>query len=101
RPLPRAPSLFPSTTLFRSALRPHGDGPDLRARDGTAAGADLHEVDGVDVHRDPAPGLKRDLVDLEEGRHERLPLLDQGQLGRGPDRKSTRLNSSHQIISYA
>src|SRR5438552_12126857 len=32
--------------------------------------------------------------------HDRDPNGGRGR-GRGPDRKSTRLNSSHQIISYA
>src|SRR5258708_18460646 len=32
---------------------------------------------------------------------EEVGHLFEGSLGRGEDRKSTRLNSSHQIISYA
>src|SRR5215218_232704 len=58
RPPPTS-TLFPYTTLFRSAA-PERD-------------------DEQDVHAGPARGLHR----------------------AGPDRKSTRLNSSHTVISYA
>src|SRR5258708_12975456 len=58
---PPRSTLFPYTTLFRSAVIIAGNGPAF------SAGHDLGELKG------------RDLA----------------------DRKSTRLNSSHQIISYA
>src|SRR5690625_7048286 len=69
--LPPSPTLFPYTTLFRSAPRDRGPRPRQRwvraARGaGAAAAAAPHTA----------------------GRHER-------------DRKSTRLNSSHVAISYA
>src|SRR5437762_9359040 len=87
RPPPRS-TLFPYTTLFRSAAlpgsrsrtvfslcEPHGAGKP-RARDaaGVRKGTDRHEA-GVDRRRPLRGGLQ--------------------------DRKSTRLNSSHRCISYA
>src|SRR5258708_28746646 len=79
RPPPRS-TLFPYTTLFRS---------DDRAR----AGA--HAVHGGD-DRLRAVAHRLDQV----ARHARK-LHQLGFDGRPGDRKSTRLNSSHQIISYA
>src|SRR3712207_8567518 len=81
---PPRSTLFPYTTLFRSAVGLVGDR------------AALVDLDGVDV-----------LVGVvAEGRHELAHLL--GLLARGDrvredevDRKSTRLNSSHANISYA
>src|SRR3712207_8836891 len=69
---PPRSTLFPYTTLFRSAAVGHRDAGQARHRDG--AGDARH-----DLHRHP-------------GRGARLELLD---------RKSTRLNSSHANISYA
>src|SRR5947208_6111412 len=68
---PPRSTLFPYTTLFRSG--------DLRAQARMLAGGD--QV----VDRRVAPGPER--------RDDRRPDRQ--------DRKSTRLNSSHQIISYA
>src|SRR3712207_8781447 len=71
---PPRSTLFPYTTLFRSGRRDDGLGRRLRAR--------AHATtDGG-----PFGGGGR-------GRHARP--------GRGRDRKSTRLNSSHANISYA
>src|SRR2546430_13716287 len=69
---PPRSTLFPYTTLFRSAS--HGS---TQCRDETARA-------------------------LEQGKARRPegPLQTQGDLGY-PDRKSTRLNSSHSQISYA
>src|SRR5947208_11253047 len=64
---PPRSTLFPYTTLFRSAV---------------------HRV----PHDVPGPALA--------GRHGHAPP-DRQLPGPGADRKSTRLNSSHQIISYA
>src|SRR5207244_13592994 len=71
--LPRSPrsTLFPYTTLFRSA---EGEGERGVAERGDAVGGE---------------------VQLGE------PALGGADGGGSPDRKSTRLNSSHQIISYA
>src|SRR5436190_11379507 len=69
---PPTPTLFPYTTLFRS----RGDGP-----------------------RDVDAGHKRKPADdlAGAGRGERVLVVD----ARVRDRKSTRLNSSHTVISYA
>src|SRR3712207_8007085 len=75
---PPRSTLFPYTTLFRS-LRPRG----FAGRNG---GVLLRQVRGVDRQRRGAresPHVRRDA---------RRHL---------PDRKSTRLNSSHANISYA
>src|SRR5438874_10231247 len=68
---PPRSTLFPYTTLFRSAAARHVAAP-RRPRRGRAAGG---------------PGTQCAVPD-------RRPA-------RGPDRKSTRLNSSHVEISYA
>src|SRR5947208_4885438 len=73
---PPRSTLFPYTTLFRSARRPEA----------------LDDRADAEHAEPPARG--------EQGRAE----ADQpAELRRGTarDRKSTRLNSSHQIISYA
>src|SRR5690625_6267664 len=68
---PPRPTLFPYTTLFRSPCAPLG-----------------HERGGHPAsHRESLERLGMDGVDI-------LYLHD-------PDRKSTRLNSSHVAISYA
>src|SRR5438034_7922677 len=81
--IPRPPrsTLFPYTTLFRSRL-------------------ERHVEDGAAARR--VPGLHRSVVGLDELLRERQS--EPGALGlRGEerDRKSTRLNSSHTVISYA
>src|SRR3989440_7105608 len=70
---PPRSTLFPYTTLFRS--RTHGEPPYIPARE---------EKVGADVLL-PA----------------RRPVPDPGQHEEVGDRKSTRLNSSHDQISYA
>src|SRR5438132_6271544 len=80
RPPPRS-TLFPYTTLFRSiAIDPVPD-PEhiLIGFDVNVAGADLYGVDEEPV---------------DELDDRRLDFRDE-------DRKSTRLNSSHTVISYA
>src|SRR5947208_8216190 len=79
---PRRSTLFPYTTLFRSDVE-----EDLRVRrrrllrraDEDVAAGKVHRVAGV-------------ALEIEELSRRRRPRRD---------RKSTRLNSSHQIISYA
>src|SRR5688500_19814036 len=77
---PPSYTLFPYTTLFRS----HDEGRPLPCRRPVAgrAGVTGHRA-GVSVQAGPA-------------RHRLL-----GGQRRGRDRKSTRLNSSHLVISYA
>src|SRR5258708_11893714 len=73
---PPRSTLFPYTTLFRSAKADERKSGGVE--DGVAHGQrDLHHHDWHDVAN----------------------LVDHGL--RHPDRKSTRLNFSHQIISYA
>src|SRR5436190_15778516 len=73
---PPRSTLFPYTTLFRS--RPH----------------DSDRTDAADVDRSPLAGRAEV---QERGRAApRCRPDDEGQ-----DRKSTRLNSSHTVISYA
>src|SRR5258708_10042297 len=91
---PRCPTPLPHTRLLRSPDRPAGVGADRAeaklARDrrgGAARGAAGNEV----CIRALAPPGRDD--GTETGRLVRR--------AHGEDRKSTRLNSSHQIISYA
>src|SRR5438132_3157397 len=81
RPPPRS-TLFPYTTLFRSQ--------------GYGVGGCESDLAGVAVHS------------LVDGRREDLDAHRQAKQGRdfegldrAQDRKSTRLNSSHTVISYA
>src|SRR5258708_16481390 len=85
---PPRSTLFPYTTLFRSAYA-----RDLQRIVGQAAQHGGHAIAlavGLEVDQQPAR-VQRGVaaIDADEGR-------DALQ-----DRKSTRLNSSHQIISYA
>src|SRR5438876_9289361 len=86
RPSPRS-TLFPYTTLFRSPLEPHvqvrGAGAGLALRILGKEGQRLLPF----VHGHQARGGLDAHVRMEEGAD--------------PDRKSTRLNSSHPSISYA
>src|SRR5438552_14611205 len=85
---PPRSTLFPYTTLFRSwrsSFRPRPDA--LVPRGGTQHG-DVVEAAADDLQSDREPRAR------ESRWHGRRGLSRQ-------DRKSTRLNSSHQIISYA
>src|SRR5690606_39855971 len=95
-PLPPASPLFPYTTLFRSAR---------------LAGGDDQQVGGMPVDDVAQLAVQLEAVGagLPGGGHRAavpLPAVVRrlragpGQ-GRGQDRKSTRLNSSHVKISYA
>src|SRR5256885_7573174 len=87
---PPRSTLFPYTTLFRSQAFPWESGPRylLRDRDG-CYGEEFHEATGWlgirEVLTAPQSPWQNPYV-------ERL---------NGTDRKSTRLNSSHLVISYA
>src|SRR2546426_9615390 len=97
---PPRSTLFPYTTLFRSRLREELasdvaprraerlEDADLARALGDAHQHDVHDHDAA--HDDP---------DRHHGRHDRED--DAGELGPKRDRKSTRLNSSHLVISYA
>src|SRR5205807_10215125 len=95
---PLTPTLFPYTTLFRSPTRRVGERAVLFREVGGGKQVDL----GCDLRR------RRRLVfgrRLPENRTLGLDVLDDDhplQFGQGAqDRKSTRLNSSHLVISYA
>src|SRR5258708_22551460 len=77
---PPRSTLFPYTTLFRSRQPGDEDAAHRMTRE---------------IQEPTVPMLARVVLDLErdDGHECVLPL--------GEDRKSTRLNSSHQIISYA
>src|SRR5687768_18370071 len=86
--LPPSSTLFPYTTLFRSQI---GIGAGLLAElvEFTLPGlADVLRVS-------PARHLRVEVP------HEPVGIQDRRPVGRPPDRKSTRLNSSHGYISYA
>src|SRR5207244_10494100 len=92
-------TLFPYTTLFRSWTRSDGGGAVERlAGVSRNAGPGSFSGDGKWLAFWPLqPGS-----DLWTVRVERTPgVLRLGQPQPLLDRKSTRLNSSHQIISYA
>src|SRR5256885_10010231 len=74
---PPRSTLFPYTTLFRSVH----------------AGGGLRRRRGVPVHRFRRPRRNRRRDRARDGRERRSD--------RCRDRKSTRLNSSHLVISYA
>src|SRR5256885_13007153 len=76
---PPRSTLFPYTTLFRSGRGAHVDEPANR----TGAGQHF-----ADAQRDTSTAV----LELQQ-------LKDRGAVPR--DRKSTRLNSSHLVISYA
>src|SRR5258708_10353853 len=80
---PPRSTLFPYTTLFRSGLGARRHVADLVEEDGAAVGR--HEFPHLLAHRAGEAPL----------------LVAEKQMGKFVDRKSTRLNSSHQIISYA
>src|SRR5690349_22204921 len=87
---PPISTLFPYTTLFRSTCQAR-QGRDVHAAavgDGAAGRVRVH---GADARLEPRPRRRHRRVFAEDGVHHA------GQ----PDRKSTRLNSSHVEISYA
>src|SRR5206468_12063450 len=93
---PPGPTLFPYTTLFRSRAE-HGDCPDVDAGE-----VRIHAERRAAVvrrrHRlveDTGAGLDRCLLAAE-----RVPRQADSRR-EVEDRKSTRLNSSHDQISYA
>src|SRR2546426_7274723 len=86
---PPRSTLFPYTTLFRSRVAPSGDLEDRRKRDerldhACRLGGGHEDVDVFHGLTHPAEGAG-----------------DLDPVGAAVDRKSTRLNSSHLVISYA
>src|SRR5438552_14686803 len=86
---PPRSTLFPYTTLFRS----RGVQPDHGAEERRLAAAEIVRPVAVGDVPD-GPDQVREVV--EHAAHQIGPAARDE-----PDRKSTRLNSSHQIISYA
>src|SRR5258708_18598673 len=84
---PPRSTLFPYTTLFRSAVA------------ATSAAIAEEALGLIDVTYEVLPHV----IDVEAAMAEGAPHLvgDVDQAERFLDRKSTRLNSSHQISSYA
>src|SRR5688500_19817437 len=83
-PRPPRPTLFPYTTLFRSS--------------GSSGGVQSTQfVQREDGRPDDAPANRQD-TPQEQSDGQLNPLVAVGLL---LDRKSTRLNSSHLVISYA
>src|SRR5256885_5331026 len=78
---PPRSTLFPYTTLFRSLL-------------GVLVGADQPQAEGPCLGDDLGERTRREVLKLVDVEIERPP-------GVRRDRKSTRLNSSHLVISYA
>src|SRR5256885_8548486 len=89
---PPRSTLFPYTTLFRSQQLL--DEP--LVRQAVEDAVDLAEVELPEAAEDPlALALQRVAMDS------RRVLRDRTEEGVPEDRKSTRLNSSHLVISYA
>src|SRR3712207_9290357 len=96
---PRSP-LFPYTTLFRSTADVHADQDGdadghgqagIGHRGGDVERGQLRPADRLDLGADDLDDDVEHAVDQERDPHRAPP----------PDRKSTRLNSSHANISYA
>src|SRR3712207_7460303 len=88
---PPRSTLFPYTTLFRSIAR-------LHLRDVRGARQALDSL--LPLSRRPSTDLRSQLLSAYVQTAERLQSVALESLSR-PDRKSTRLNSSHANISYA
>src|SRR5256885_8913483 len=84
---PPRSTLFPYTTLFRSAV---GFAAVSAA---SADAADWATVKGQVVFPENKPIPKREALNVTQDKDHCL--------AKGEDRKSTRLNSSHLVISYA
>src|SRR5947208_8040570 len=80
-------TLFPYTTLFRSHISRSARAP---KRETSPSHASASPTDAPTESTSPSIGRAVD-----------SPLIISPQARAGRDRKSTRLNSSHQIISYA
>src|SRR3712207_8648958 len=89
---PPRSTLFPYTTLFRSVG--HG------MADGTETGALISEDHRAKVERHIGTAIEQGARLVAGGTRPSQPDLRDGFYVR-PDRKSTRLNSSHANISYA
>src|SRR5256885_10052048 len=89
---PQRSTLFPYTTLFRSRAL------------ASAKGCDVDDLAVVILDRD----RHAEMIDRVRAAGARVKLITDGDIAGGimpsmeeTDRKSTRLNSSHLVISYA
>src|SRR5260221_10548160 len=91
---PPRSTLFPYTTLFRSALRVRAEMSDVsRSRPTDCAGLVMQGVEQACANL----GYAHMRMPSGAG-HDAVYMAPTGPMG---DRKSTRLNSSHTVISYA
>src|SRR5256885_7232216 len=93
---PRSP-LFPSTPLFRSAGR--GATASLAGGGGADPGGDAHRLVEPATRVRPVAGAAAVVVATQLD--DALAARRSATRSVGSDRKSTRLNSSHLVISYA
>src|SRR5690606_41615446 len=99
-PPPPRPPLFPYTTLFRSPRRNSGE---ARLRFGQSPGscvpsdAETRRIDTFTTALRTAARFRETFAAVEG----EVAAQAHGGLNFQPDRKSTRLNSSHVKISYA
>src|SRR5687768_18349385 len=97
-PRPARSTLFPYTTLFRSGVGPAPQGPSgQRAIPGGGAGLSIP----TGRPRRQQEGAWRFIRFMTEAPQTAFFARETGYLPVKPDRKSTRLNSSHGYISYA
>src|SRR3712207_8240947 len=101
---PPRSTLFPYTTLFRS--EPGGADAEALLRVDDLDRRDHHDQDDHERLRDEQGAEEAMAAHVGERLDEPLGprrglRLAPGQPSRAPDRKSTRLNSSHANISYA
>src|SRR3712207_8863640 len=94
---PPRSTLFPYTTLFRSARVVRGGLAPRGARGGAASGGAWQAEDAGGGAVIP-PRIRQSKHSTCDGS---LRVSVSGYLPSDPDRKSTRLNSSHANISYA
>src|SRR5256885_12863449 len=99
---PPRSTLFPYTTLFRSAFAGRGDFP-VHGRRGAGTGSKRCHPRGADGNTSSGWIAVEELhvksggIHVAHVAHQRIERHDRAF----QDRKSTRLNSSHLVISYA
>src|SRR5206468_6730232 len=98
---PRRSSLFPYTTLFRSAALGRAGGPEALREQGRSVAAAVDSVLAIhaDLLRQAVPDERVELL-VDQTDHAVGDLVTAPAPPGFGDRKSTRLNSSHDQISY-